>query len=143
MELDQSMIIAGIGCRRRVSATEVRAAIAAAMAQLSPSVPRLQLIALPTSKDGEAGVFDAAESLGVGVVLISQVALEEANARTFTRSARSLVEMNVHSVSEAAALAAAGVGSRLLAPRIALGPVTCALAEGPVTGAFAEMELNP
>jgi cobalt-precorrin 5A hydrolase len=35
----------------------------------------------------------------------------------------------VRSVSEAAALAGAGTSSRLLGPRIVLGPVTCALAE--------------
>ena len=37
----------------------------------------------------------------------------------------------VPSVSEAAALAAAGPGARLLGPRVAVGPATCALA---VTG---------
>jgi cobalt-precorrin 5A hydrolase len=40
--------------------------------------------------------------------------------------------MNVHSVAEAAALAAAGPGARLLAPRLAVGPVTCALAESEI-----------
>jgi cobalt-precorrin 5A hydrolase len=39
-----------------------------------------------------------------------------------------MIVMNVHSVAEAAALAAAGPTSRLLGPRIAIGPVTCALA---------------
>jgi len=116
------MIVAGIGCRRGVSAQEVLAAIKAASACV-------QLIAIPASKQGERGILEAAKSLGVGVTLIAQADLENANARTLTRSARSLAEMNVHSVSEAAALAAAGSSSRLLAPRIALGPVTCALAE--------------
>jgi cobalt-precorrin 5A hydrolase len=37
--------------------------------------------------------------------------------------------MGVPSVAEAAALAAAGPSARLLAARIALGPVTCALAQ--------------
>jgi hypothetical protein len=32
-----------------------------------------------------------------------------------------------------AALAAAGPGARLLAPRLAVGPVTCALAESEIT----------
>jgi cobalt-precorrin 5A hydrolase len=35
----------------------------------------------------------------------------------------------VPSVAEAAALAAGGPGARLIAPRIALGPATCALAD--------------
>jgi cobalt-precorrin 5A hydrolase len=34
----------------------------------------------------------------------------------------------VPSVSEAAALAAAGPDARLIAPRVAVGPATCALA---------------
>jgi len=37
--------------------------------------------------------------------------------------------MSVHSVAEAAALAAAGPNAHLLATRVAVGPVTCALAE--------------
>jgi cobalt-precorrin 5A hydrolase len=59
--------------------------------------------------------------------------LEAANPRTLTRSTRSMAAMNVHSVAEAAALAAAGPNARLLAPRIAVGPVTCALAEGDIS----------
>jgi cobalt-precorrin 5A hydrolase len=62
-------------------------------------------------------------------MLISQSDLEAANPRTLTRSARSLSTLNVHSVSEAAALAGAGPAARLLGPRVAVGPVTCALAE--------------
>ncbi len=131
MELGQAMIVAGIGCRRGVSANEVLEAIEAANARL---LRRPHLIAIPASKEGERGVHDAAKSLGVGVTLVAQGDLEKASARTLTRSARSLAEMNVSSVSEAAALAAAGASSKLLAPRIALGPVTCALAES---------ELNP
>jgi cobalt-precorrin 5A hydrolase len=39
-----------------------------------------------------------------------------------------LAVAGVPSVSEAAALAAAGPGARLIAPRVAVGPATCALA---------------
>jgi len=46
----------------------------------------------------------------------------------------------VHSVAEAAALAAAGPGARLLAPRVAVGPVTCALAQGEITLAEGEAQ---
>jgi cobalt-precorrin 5A hydrolase len=48
--------------------------------------------------------------------------------RTVTRSERVVALMGVPSVAEAAALAAGGTKARLLAPRIALGPATCALA---------------
>jgi cobalt-precorrin 5A hydrolase len=45
-----------------------------------------------------------------------------------THSELSQTVAGVPSVSEAAALAAAGDGARLLGPRIVVGPVTCALA---------------
>jgi cobalt-precorrin 5A hydrolase len=47
---------------------------------------------------------------------------------TLTHSARSLALAGTPSVSETAALAAAGKGARLLGSRIVVGPVTCALA---------------
>ena len=129
MDVGKVMIIAGIGCRRQAEAKDVEAAIEAAMREHLPGERTLNVIAIPASKSDAAGVFAAAQVLGVGVLLVSQPALEEASPRTFTRSARSLAQMNVHSVSEAAALAAAGARSRLLGPRVVLGPVTCALAE--------------
>jgi len=89
-------------------------------------------MAAPTVKGTEAGIRDAAEARGLRLMLISQSALEAASPRTLTRSAKSKATMNVHSVAEAAALAAAGPNARLLAPRVAVGPVTCALAEGDI-----------
>ncbi len=130
MGLDEEiMIVAGIGCRQHVSAAEVKAAIEAAMQHVLPPGKTLNVIAIPASKGAEPGVFAAAATLGIGLVLIPQNALETESPRTLTRSARSLAEMNVHSVAEAAALAGAGANSRLLGARIVAGPVTCALAE--------------
>jgi cobalt-precorrin 5A hydrolase len=133
MELGQDMIIAGIGCRRQVSATDVITAIEMAMDHLT-HVRLPDRIAIPASKAREAGLLTAAETLAVRLVLIPQQALESADARSLTRSAKSLEKMNVHCVSEAAALAAGGPRSRLLVPRVARGNVTCALVES---------ELNP
>ena len=128
------MIAAGIGCRKAISATQVeaalQAALAAAMQNHALADSRLSLIAAPTVKGTEAGLIAAAAARGVPLRLIPQPMLEAANSRTLSRSAHSMAAMNVHSVAEAAALAAAGPNARLLAPRIAVGPVTCALAEG-------------
>jgi cobalt-precorrin 5A hydrolase len=93
----------------------------------------LSLIAAPASKGTEAGLRDAAAARGLLLMLVSQSAMEAANPRTLTRSAQAMAAMNVNSVSEAAALAAAGPHARLLAPRVIVGPVTCALAEGEVS----------
>jgi len=126
------MIVAGIGCRKAILAAQVESAIEAALRHNQIEGHRLDVIAVPAVKGREAGIVAAAAARGVLLVLIAQDALEEADLRTLTRSARSMDTLNVQSVAEAAALAAAGPNSRLLAPRLAIGPVTCALAEGEV-----------
>jgi cobalt-precorrin 5A hydrolase len=134
VDLGEALIAAGIGCRKAISATEVEAALQAALAAAVHSKSlvdgRLSLIAAPAVKGSEAGLIAAAAARGVPLRLIPQPMLEAANSRTLTHSAQSMAAMNVNSVAEAAALAAAGPNARLLAPRIAVGPVTCALAEG-------------
>jgi cobalt-precorrin 5A hydrolase len=124
------MIVAGIGCRKAILAAQVESAIQSALRQNGLQGHQLGLIAVPAVKGTEAGVVAAAAARGLLLVLITQDALEKADLRTVTRSSRSMGTLNVQSVAEAAALAAAGPNSRLLAPRVAVGPVTCALAEG-------------
>jgi cobalt-precorrin 5A hydrolase len=124
MGVGQSVMVAGIGCRSGVSAEQVESALAAA---LGPG-QSLSRIATPTAKGREPGIIAAAAARGVPLVLISQSDLEAADAATLTHSDHSMAAMNIHSVAEAAALAGAGPQSRLLGPRVAVGPVTCALA---------------
>jgi cobalt-precorrin 5A hydrolase len=133
MGLDQAMIVAGIGCRKAISATQVESAIEAALLQNHLAGQRLDFIAVPKIKGTESGIVAAAAARGVLLVLITQEALEAADSRTVTRSVRSKEALNVQSVAEAAALAAAGPNSQLLAPRVIVGPVTCALAKGDST----------
>jgi cobalt-precorrin 5A hydrolase len=122
------MIVAGIGCRRGASASEIGAAIAAALSRAGLRHDALGLIATPAMKAGEPGIAAAATDLGVPLVLVPRADLEAAGARTQTRSARVVALLGVPSAAEAAALAAGGPAARLLAPRIAIGPATCALA---------------
>jgi cobalt-precorrin 5A hydrolase len=122
------MMVAGIGCRSGVSAEQVESALAAALAPVSRAPRTLSLIAAPAAKGHEPGIIAAAAARGIPLMLIAQSELEAANPRTLTHSEHAMVVMNVHSVAEAAALAGAGPTARLLGPRIAIGPVTCALA---------------
>ena len=122
------MIVAGIGCRRGVTTSEVDAAIQAALAASVSDAHDLKAIAIPCVKSGETGVASAAHARGIELTLVTAEALLAANARTQTRSARSLAALGVHSVAEASALAAAGPHASLLGPRTCVGPVTCALA---------------
>lgn len=127
------MIVAGIGCRKGISAADVQAAIEAAFLPTVFASRQLGLIAAPAVKGTEAGIRDAATARGLRLMLIPQSALEAASPHTLTRSVRSMAAMSVPSVAEAAALAGAGPNARLLAPRVAVGPVTCALAEGEIS----------
>jgi cobalt-precorrin 5A hydrolase len=127
--LGETLIIAGIGCRRGASADAVVAAIAAALSRAGLRGNALALIATPADKGGESGIASAASALSVPLVLVPQAQLEAAGSHTVTQSERVAALWNVPSVAEAAALAAGGDSARLIAPRVALGPVTCALAE--------------
>jgi cobalt-precorrin 5A hydrolase len=115
---------------------------AAEAAGLTAEAAGLTAIAAPAAKAHEPGIQSAAAARGVPLLAIAQSDLAAANSATVTRSAQSMAAMNVHSVAEAAALAGAAtlanatlptiqsnMTPRLLQPRVAVGPVTCALAD--------------
>ena len=122
------MIVAGVGCRAGTSAREVETAIAVALDRAGLAAGALGMIATSSAKAGEPGIAAAASERGVKFVVVSQAAFEAAGARVVTRSEQVLKLTGVPSVSEAAALAAGGPDARLIGPRIAVGPATCALA---------------
>ena len=123
------MIVAGVGCRKGVRAADIEAAIMAAFARAGVAASELRLIATSAAKGGESGIVAAASAIGVPLVLIPQGNLEAAGRRATTWSERVIALTGVPSVAEASALAAGGPDARLIAPRIAVGPATCALAE--------------
>ena len=123
------MIVAGVGCRRGTAAVQIEAAITVALARAGLGIAAVRLIATSAAKGGEVGIVAAAASIGVPLVAVAQDDLAAASGRVATRSERVLALAGVPSVAEAAALAAGGPGARLIAPRIALGPATCALAD--------------
>jgi cobalt-precorrin 5A hydrolase len=131
MDLDQAMIIAGVGCRRGASASDIAAAITAALAERKLVAGALGLIATAQAKADEPGIEEAAAGLGVQLAFVAPDQLAAASALVPTKSERVQELIGVPSVAEAAALAAGGPDTRLLAPRIVVGPVTCALGEVP------------
>ena len=122
------MIVAGIGCRKGATATEIDAAIDAALRETGLTGDALTLLATSDGKGSEPGLVDAAAARGLELTLVKPAALESAGPRTQSFSPRVKEMFGVPSVAEAAALAAAGPDSALLALRTILGPVTCALA---------------
>jgi len=123
------MIVAGIGFRRGVSAQEIELALERTLASLESGQGNLQCIAVPARKGDERALATVVQARKVALVLVPQHILEAAGSRTVSRSVRSLETMNVPSVAEAAALAAAGESGRLLRSRQIHGPVTCAIAQ--------------
>ncbi len=122
------MIVAGLGSRKDVTVDEVLAAVRAAARQHDIPIGNIGLLATGQKRASEPAFAEAALGLGLSLEILGDTALAAVAERTLTHSGNSLAVAGVPSLSETSALAAAGQDSTLLGPRIALGPVTCALA---------------
>jgi cobalt-precorrin 5A hydrolase len=128
VDLGKAMIVAGIGCQKGSSGAAVTAAIRHALKAHGLARDLLDKLATGEIKRDEPGIWEAGEELKLTLEIIGKEALARASARCLTHSGKSVEVTGLASFSEAAALAAAGDGSKLLGPRIAHDGVTCALA---------------
>ena len=126
-------LVAGVGFRHGTPAEEIVALIARALGQVGAG--RCDLIAVATAADraAEPTIIAAAARFALAPRPVAPEALAKRDAELVTRSARIEHLRGVGSLAEAAALAAAGPGSRLALPRITSGGATCALAVGQTT----------
>lgn len=122
------MTVAGIGCRVGVTVAEVQAAVDAALVACKVLPERLDALATSARKSGEPALRAAAEARGLPLITVADHDVADAAPRGLTASPVSLRHVGAASVSEGAALAAAGPAGRLLAPRTVLGRVTAAIA---------------
>ena len=124
----------GIGCRKGVTAQDVVALVTRARAAAGhAAVQRARLFTLDV-KSGEPGLREAARMLGAALEGFPRRALAQAMPGVSRTSARVESIHGVGSIAEAAALAGAGAGARLVVPRMSADGVTCAIAlaaEGP------------
>jgi cobalt-precorrin 5A hydrolase len=88
---------------------------------------RLRLFTL-AEKFSEPGLPEAAKLLGVALEALPSAALQAEASRILTPSPAARARFGIDGIAEAAALAGAGPGGRLLGPRLAADGVTCALA---------------
>lgn len=121
-------VVAGIGCRKGASATDIVAAVDAALARARLGRDALSALSTSSAKSSEPCFGEAVRLFGVPLASVGEAELAEADRRTLTFSDASHEATGLSSLSEAAALAAAGSGARLLGPRQAIGGATCALA---------------
>lgn len=119
------MKVAGLGFRAAADIDALRDALIAAGGSAG-----LDALATIVDKAEAAAIVALARELGLPVKAISNDAL--ANITTTTHSDRIDAKFGVGSLAEAVALAAAGPGARLVAPRAisSNGMATAAIAEG-------------
>jgi len=119
------MIVAGLGFRTTCTADELVALVERVGEAAGAKIAAL---AVPDFKVGASALARAASSLALEVRPVSRDALIAVQPLCPSQSAAAVKSIGVASVAEACALAAAGPGAHLLAPRMSSGAATCALA---------------
>lgn len=119
------VIVAGFGFRSVATSRSLADALTQANGRGSAMV-----LATADDKANAACLLALAQALGLPIIAVDAATLTR--QETMTRSRASLSARGIGSLAEAAALAAAGPGARLLASRSVSndGAATCALAEG-------------
>lgn len=123
------MIVAGLGCRKGSTREELLSALDVACLEARISRESIAALATGEIKREEPGILQLAEMLKLPLHIIDDDALMEAEPRTKTVSRHSLAKTLSSSLSEGAALAAAGKTSEIIVPRLISQGATCALAE--------------
>jgi cobalt-precorrin 5A hydrolase len=126
----------GVGCRKGCAGESIaslvrRALTIAAGREMEPGTTRASgnaVMFTSEAKREEKGLANAAATLGLRLVFLPPAELEAAASRCVTRSPRVEALIGLPSLAEAAALAGAGAGSRLVLERISEGGASCAIA---------------
>lgn len=115
-------LVVGVGARKGVSPQEVLEAIDSALAESGKGREEISVLATADLKRGEAGIAEAARTLGKNVLYLSDDVLNAQVPSTPSRAG----DLGLAGVAEPAVLALA---SRLILPKKAYGRVTVALGE--------------
>ena len=128
------MIALGVGFNSRCREAELEALVAAALDEVDDGGGGLLATALWKRATGL--IEPVAARLGLTPVYLDRETLRAQQAAVLTGSRAALAATGLHSVAEAAALAAAGPRARLVLPRRVHGDATCAAAvpQQPRTG---------
>jgi cobalt-precorrin 5A hydrolase len=127
---EEAVIVAGVGCRREISADEIERVVLKTLGQFDLPVERLQVIATEAEKANEPAFPEAAERLSARLVACTVEELRQVGGRVLTLSKQAFDAKGLPSIAEAAALVVAGANGRLLGARVATERATCAIAIG-------------
>jgi cobalt-precorrin 5A hydrolase len=123
-----SRIVAiGVGCRAGVSGEAIAALAKRALVEFGAPEGDRRMFTL-AAKAEEAGLVEAARLIGAPLTALPLQVLQAQGPRIMTPSAAARRRFGAPNIAEAAALAGAGVGGRLLGPRLAADGATCAIA---------------
>lgn len=127
--MSRPFLAVGVGCRSGVAGEVIADLVERALDACGrPEAPAALFTVV--DKSGEIGIGEAAASLGLALVHLPRTALEAQSDRVTTRSDKVVELFGLPSVAEAAALAGAGPGGRLVVERMAERGVTVAVAIG-------------
>ncbi len=124
------LVAIGVGCRASVAGEAIAALARRALAQTGAPEGERRMFTL-AEKAEEPGLIEAARLIGVALTPLPLEALKAEAERILTPSAAAQSRFGAPNIAEAAALAGAGVGGRLLGPRLTADGATCAIALSP------------
>lgn len=120
------MIAIGLGCRKNCSGEEIAALVRGALAKVEATGDAGLFTVI--DKQNESGLHEAAVLLDMPLTFLPREALAAQMEHVQTKSLKAERLYGLASISEAAALAGAGAGAKLILPRIASANATCAIA---------------
>jgi cobalt-precorrin 5A hydrolase len=126
----ETMIVAGVGCRRETSADEIERVVRMALGMFDLPVERLDSVATESEKATDPVFAEVARRLSVRLVACTVDDLDRVAGRVLTPSKLVLKAKGLPSIAEASALVVAGREGRLLGTRVATERATCAIAIG-------------
>ena len=124
------IVAIGVGCRAGVAAEAIVALARRALREAGAPEGERWMFTL-AAKAAEPGLIEAARILGVTLSPLPLAALNAQTERILTPSSPAQARFGAPNIAEAAALAGAGDGARLLGPRLAAHGATCAVALSP------------
>jgi cobalt-precorrin 5A hydrolase len=135
MEDHETMIAAGLGCRKGCAGDDLVRALDAALAGAGRALSEVHALYAPAFKAEEDALVQIARRLGKPLVLLRMEDLQLQAAHALTQSAQVALRFGLPSIAETAALAGACAlrdaplaRARLLGPRHTSGGASCALA---------------
>jgi cobalt-precorrin 5A hydrolase len=121
------VFVVGMGARRGTPAADLKMAVDTVLAEGGLTDADVQILATIEQRAAEHAVREMAREKGWELVALNAAELESQDVPNPSDAVRAAV--GTASVAEAAALRAAGSGSRLIVPKRILGSVTVAVAQ--------------